>query len=95
MQGYSPLVLLALTVLPHLIGLVWALVRRTELGLIVAIVIQRIGFIVFFSMLLTDVNRHSPQTAPFTLMFLLLAVGNTAMLLEVMLMSAGLRRKKL
>jgi hypothetical protein len=85
--------LLTLTILPHLIGIIWAIARRSALMLVVAIIVQRIGFIFFFASMLTDVSQHSPEGAPFILLFLLLAIANTATLLEVALVSAGLRKR--
>lgn len=85
--------LLAWTALPYAFGIAWAVIRRSALVLVIAIILQRVAFIGVFISILADTGKRSPEGAPYLLLFLLLAVANTATLLDVALVAAGLKKR--
>jgi hypothetical protein len=82
-----------LAVLPHMVGILWALSRRSALLLVLAILVQRICFIFFFVNVLSGIRADDPHVGPLVYMFLIIAIANTAMLLDVALVSAGLKQR--
>ena len=84
--------LLALTVLPYIIGIAWAMLRRSALLLLVALIIQRVEFILIFASIMGDVSSRITAGGGFIPMIFVLVIGNTGMLLGALLVSAGLRK---
>ena len=85
MENLALVIVVVFTALPYAIGVALSVFRQSPIPLLAAMLVQRIGFIVFLAMVLHDSMGSSSLSGIVLLCCFLLASGTSAQVLKPMM----------